>query len=289
MKDRSVSAVLTAQTIDMEGIAVKQAFPTQKIENIDPFLLLHHVKTVIPNYINPVKAGFAPHPHRGFSPVTFVFEGGVHHRDSRGNNSIIYEGGVQWMNSGMGIMHSERPPHDIQNFGGKQELVQLWINTPRAHKMDQPQYFPIASAEIPFIKSDDELIEVKIVAGELSGIKGSIQHITPINAYVIKAEKNGKMQLELPSNHNAFLYLLNGQLRIAGLGLVDAETAIKFNNDGKVITIEAIKDLRAIIMTGEPINEPIVAHGPFVMNYEGEILEAMRDYRMGKMGILIED
>lgn len=289
MKNRTVSAVLPAQPIDMDGVPVKQIFPTQKINQIDPFLLLHHLQLTVPDYITPGKAGFSPHPHRGFSPVTFIFKGGVHHRDSRGNNSVVYKGGTQWMNAGMGIMHSERPPKDIQELGGEQELIQLWVNNPKINKMDQPQYFPLTKEETPTVKSDDNKVEIQVIAGQLNNLKGKITSLTPVNAFVITAQKGGKQQITFPTSHNAFIYLLDGQLKINGFGLVDGTTAVSFNNDGDGVSFEALEDTRALLMTGEPINEPVVANGPFVMNSESEILEAMRDYRMGKMGILIED
>lgn len=289
MKNRTVSAVLPAQLIDMDGVPVKQIFPTQKINQIDPFLLLHHLQLTVPEYIAPGKAGFSPHPHRGFSPVTFIFKGGVHHRDSRGNNSVIYEGGTQWMNAGMGIMHSERPPKNIQELGGEQELIQLWINNPKVNKMDQPQYFPLKQEDTPIVKSDDGKVDVKVIAGQVNNVGGKIPTLTPVNAFVITAQKGGKQTITFPASHNAFIYLLDGQLKINGFGLVDGTTAVTFNGDGDGISFEALENTRALLMTGEPINEPVVAHGPFVMNSESEILEAMRDYRMGKMGILIED
>ena len=132
MKTRTVSRILYAQPVDMGGLPIRQPLPTQRVEQIDPFLLLHHADVKVPTHLEPDHAGVGPHPHRGFSPVTFIFKGGVHHRDSRGNDSVIYAGGAQWMNAGMGVIHSERPPHDIHEIGGKQEIIQLWINTPAA-------------------------------------------------------------------------------------------------------------------------------------------------------------
>ena len=155
MKNRSVSRLLYAHTVDMGGLPVRQPIPTQQVEQIDPFLLLHHANVKVPSHIKPEHAGVGPHPHRGFSPVTFIFKGGVHHRDSRGNNSIIYEGGAQWMNAGRGIIHSERPPQNIHELGGRQEIIQLWINTPADYKMDQPSYFPVSSDQAPAYLSGD--------------------------------------------------------------------------------------------------------------------------------------
>jgi redox-sensitive bicupin YhaK (pirin superfamily) len=128
-KYRSVSAALYAEPYDMGGFPIEQPFPTSRIEQIDPFILLHHADVKVPTHIPPKKAGVGPHPHKGFSPVTFIFKGAVHHRDSRDNNSIIHEGGVQWMNAGRGIIHSERPPENIMELGGRQEIIQMWVNT----------------------------------------------------------------------------------------------------------------------------------------------------------------
>jgi quercetin 2,3-dioxygenase len=288
-KNRTVELILPAQEYDMGGMPILQPFPTQKIEQIDPFLLLHHAKVKVPTHLSPDKAGVSPHPHRGFSPVSFIFKGGVHHRDSRGNDSVIYEGGTQWMNAGMGIMHSERPPMDIHERGGIQELIQLWVNTPAAHKMDQPQYFPLTAEDTPVVKSEDGKSEVKVIAGNLESVKGPIPTFRPVNAFVITAKKDGRIEIPIPESHNAFIYLLDGQLNVEGFGLVDGHNAVKFNNDGDGIRLTAIQDTRALMMTGEPINEKVVSHGPFVMNSESQIMEAMRDYRMGKMGILIEE
>src|SRR4051812_16395727 len=153
MKHRTVRSVVYANTFDMGGMPVRQAFPSHKADQIDPFLLLHHADIKVPKHVPTNKAGVGPHPHRGFSPVTFIFKGGVHHHDSRGNNNIVYKGGTQWMNAGMGVIHSERPPADIHELGSEQEIIQLWVNTPAAHKMDQPQYQPITAEETPSIIS----------------------------------------------------------------------------------------------------------------------------------------
>src|SRR6478609_555922 len=189
MKTRTVSHLLYAEQYDMGGMPIRQPFPTNNVDHIDPFLLLHHADLKVPKHIDPDDAGVGPHPHRGFSPVTFVFKGGVHHRDSRGNDSVIYAGGAQWMNSGMGVIHSERPPKDIHERGGRQEIIQLWINTPAAHKMDQPQYFPVAAEDVPTLRSDDGAVTTKVFAGQLMGMKGTIPSHIAINAATIELKK----------------------------------------------------------------------------------------------------
>lgn len=193
------------------------------------------------------------------------------------------------MNAGMGVMHSERPPDEIHDLGGRQEFVQLWINTPARHKMDQPEYFPLQEGEIPSFRSDDRLSSVRVVSGQLLGVRGRIPTKTPVNAATLHVKKGGKIAIPLPVQHNAFIYTLDGKISVADYGLVEAFHAAVFANDGEGTTLEALEDARLLLLTGEPLQEKVVSHGPFVMNNETEILEAMRDYQKGKMGVLIED
>lgn len=273
----------------MGGMPIRQAFPTSNVEQHDPFLLLHHADVKVPRHLEPDHAGVGPHPHRGFSPVTFIFKGGVHHRDSRGNDSVVYAGGAQWMNAGMGVMHSERPPKDIHELGGRQEIIQLWINTPQKNKMDQPAYYPLQAQETKKFVSEDGKVIVNVFAGNVLGLQGPIPTPSPVNASTLEVKKGGTISIPVPSNHNTFLYLLNGKISIAGHGLVEPLNAVIFDNDGEGVTLSADENSVILFMSGLPLNEKVVAHGPFVMNSETEILEAMRDYQKGKMGILIED
>ena len=272
----------------MGGMPIRQPFPTLNVQQIDPFLLLHHADIKVPSHVEPDNAGVGPHPHRGFSPVTFIFKGGVHHRDSRGNDSVIYAGGAQWMNVGMGVIHSERPPVDIHDVGGRQEIIQLWINTPAEHKMDQPAYFPLAAEEVPQTNLDSGKVLLKVFSGELAGVKGPIPSHTEVNAATLDVKKGGKFSVEVPNDHNVVVYLLDGKLNIDGYGLTEGLNAVVFKKDGDGIAFEALEDTRVLFLTGKPLDEKVVSHGPFVMNNQTQILEAMRDYQMGKMGVLIE-
>ncbi len=289
MKNRTVSRLLYAHQVDMGGMPIRQPLPTQQVQQIDPFLLLHHANIKAPLHIEPDHAGVGPHPHRGFSPVTFIFQGGVHHRDSRGNNSTIYAGGAQWMNAGMGIMHSERPPYDIHERGGRQEIIQLWINTLAKNKMDQPAYFPLDAENVPAFVSEDGKVNGKVFSGDVAGVKGPIPSQTVVNAATLTFKKGGKIFIDLPADHNALIYLLDGKLKVEGFGLVEELHLVHFKNDGEGITLEGLDDTRILLLSGQPLNEPVVSHGPFVMNTQTQIMEAMRDYQMGKMGILIEE
>jgi quercetin 2,3-dioxygenase len=289
MNARTVSHLLYAHPIDMGGLPIRQPLPTQQVQQVDPFLLLHHANIKVPVHAAPLHAGVGPHPHRGFSPVTFIFQGGVHHRDSRGNNSVVYAGGAQWMNAGMGVIHSERPPHDIHERGGRQEIIQLWINTPAHHKMDQPAYFAAQAEDVPVATSPDGLIKINVFAGEVLNVKGPIPSLSPINAATIVAKKGGSIYIPISESHQVVLYLLDGKINLEGYGFVDGLHAVKMKQDGDGIALEATEETRMLLLSGEPLNEPVASHGPFVMNTQTQLLEAMRDYQMGKMGILIEE
>ena len=286
---RTIKSVIYADMIDMGGMQVRQAFPSKKAEQVNPFLLLHHADLQVPIHTPAHKAGVGPHPHRGFSPVTFVFKGGVEHRDSRGNRNVVYEGGTQWMNAGLGIIHSERPPKDIFDKGGRQEIIQLWVNTPAAHKMDQPAYFALNAEDTPTITSDDGLVSVRIHSGELNKVKGTIPTFSPVNTFSVYMKKGGQFIFDIPRNFNAFFYLLKGKIAYTGNEEVNENYVAILNNDGEAFKITAKEDTILLAGSGEPINEPITSHGPFVMNSQTEIMEAFRDYQMGKMGVLIEE
>lgn len=289
MKNRTVSRLLYAEQVDMGGMPIRQPLPTQAVEQIDPFLLLHHANIKAPEHVKPDHAGVGPHPHRGFSPVTFIFQGGVHHRDSRGHNSTVYAGGAQWMNAGMGIIHSERPSDDIHEIGGRQEIIQLWINTPAKNKMDLPLYFPIQAEDVPSTISEDGKVKVNIFSGEILGIKGPVPSQAIVNAVTMVFQQSGKISIPIPAAHNAFVYLLDGQLKVEDFGLVDGLHLVHFKNDGDGIALEATQNTRVLLLSGEPLNEEVVHYGPFVMNTQTQIMEAMRDYQKGKMGVLIEE
>ena len=289
MKNRTVKTILYGQPFDMGGLPIRQPIPSGKTEQVDPFLLLHHADVKVPQHKPVDTSGVGPHPHRGFSPVTFIFKGGVHHRDSRGNDSVIYAGGTQWMHAGMGIVHSERPPQDIFEKGGRQEIIQLWVNSPAKNKMDQPHYYPLTAENTPAITSEDGLTTVHIISGELDGTKGPIPTLSPVNTFTVEMKKGGKYFFNIPLPHNAFIYLLDGKVNINDEQAVDGKYAAVFNNDGAGFELEALEDTRLLIASGEPLNEQVASHGPFVMNNESQILEAFRDYQMGKMGVLIED
>jgi hypothetical protein len=283
MKQRSIQKVIYAEIFDMGGIQVRQPLPSMQEEYLDPFVLLHHGHLIIHPDQQLKHAGVGPHPHRGFSPVTYIFKGGINHRDSRGNNQAVFAGGTQWMNSGMGIIHSERP------LERELEIIQMWINSPQKNKMDQPYYYPLTKENTSVYYTEDKLAEVAVVTGDLLGLLGPIKTLTSINSAMIHLKSTAKLNTPIPSSHHTFLYLLDGKIVFNGNKIVEGKNMIIFAMDGEQISFEALEPTRALLMSGEPIGESMLAHGPFVMNSEIEIMEAYRDYRMGKMGVLIED
>lgn len=283
MKNRAILQIIQAHDSAVGDMVVKQPFPSEQLNYPDPFVLLHHGKNIIPEDFHKRYAGVDPHPHRGFSPVTFVFEGAIHHQDSRGNDDTIYQGGVQWMHAGMGIVHSERP---VQS--GLQEIIQLWVNSPESHKKDQPSYQSVANEAMPKYQSEDGLITISVVSGTQFGLTGKIRPITPVASAMILGKSGGTVSFPITPGHQALLYVLSGKVKI-GNHEIAAENMALFADEGDNFELEMLADTKAIFISGQPIGEKIIAQGPFVVNHEVQIMEAYRDYRMGKMGILIEN
>jgi len=287
MTFRTAYAPVRAVNMDMGGFVVKQPLPHARINNIDPFLLLHHAGPVsFEGGGRQSTEGVPPHPHRGFEPVTFVFKGGVHHRDSRGNDHVVRAGGVQWMTAGMGIVHSERPARELVEDGGEWELLQLWVNLPARFKMVQPRYQGLSEEDIPVMDQDG--FRIQVVAGALDRTAGAALTHTPVTALILHAEEGASTTLALPDGQVGFLYALDGHLTLNEEVEVPGNHMAELDGTGP-LRIDADQDTRALLMLGEPIGEPVVSSGPFVMSNTTEILEAMRDSQIGRMGILIED
>lgn len=285
---RTINRIIPAQRVNMGGILLDQPLPLHGVDQIDPFLLVHHWDDTLPGGQHERELGVGPHPHRGFSPVTLIFKGAVHHRDSLGTKSIIEAGGVQWMNSGRGIIHSERPPKHMAENGGDFEFIQFWANTPASRKMEPAKYQPLTAEKTPTVTSPDGKVKAGIVAGKALGKEGPIELMTPMLVMRLDIQKGGEMEVDLPKNFNAFFYQLDGKLDFDGT-IAKKKDLTWFKNDGESIAFEGLEDTRAILMAGEPINEPLATYGPFVMNNQTQIMEALRDYQMGKMGVLIEE
>ena len=284
--EKKIKQIIPAQKVNMGGHMLDQPLPVHGLESVDPFLLIHHWKNKLPGNQSQQDAGVGPHPHRGFSPVTFIFKGEVNHQDSLGNNAMVTDGGTQWMFAGRGLTHSERFSKKMVEDGGDLEIIQFWVNAPSEYKMKQPFYRPISKEDTPLIVT--EKAEIYIVAGELNGTKGAVETYSPQLLLRGEVKEGGVVKIPVPSSFNTILYLLDGGLIANGKQLNPKDMAVYELEEGG-ISFEATKDTRFMLLSGEPIGEKIAQYGPFVMNNQTEIMEALRDSQMGKMGVLIEE
>lgn len=278
--------VQTVQTLEGGGFPVRRPFPTQKMMDFDPFLLLDHLGPI--DY-KPGEAKGAPdHPHRGFETVTYVLEGRMGHKDSAGNSGKLNPGDVQWMTAGAGVVHSEMPDADFLRDGGRMEGFQLWVNLPRKEKMIAPRYQDTASAKIPVVTTDDGLVKVKIVAGEALGKHAVIDTKTSISYLHFTLKPGAKFAQPTPKNFNAFVYVFRGRGNFGGNAIEAKEgQMVPFAPDGDTIAFEnhdQSTTLEALLIAGVPLKEPVVRYGPFVMNTRDEIVQAFDDFQNGRMG-----
>jgi len=286
MKNKKINKVVSSKEVMMGPIKLNQPLPIAGLEQVDPFILLHHAGPKIqePGGKNVMEVGV--HPHRGFEPVSFIFKGAIEHKDSRGNHSVIHAGGVQWMTAGLGILHSESPPKEFVEAGGEYEMIQLWINLPKRFKMVQPNYQGFQKEAIPTFIDQDGKVKLNIVSGEYKGLKGPIESLTDITAYTIELKEGGNLDIVISKERNTMFYQLHGETIVQNQEIGDKQL-VYFSNDGENIEIEAKNDSLILFLAGDPIEEPVVSWGPYVMNSQTEILEAMRDFQMGKMGVMV--
>ena len=284
---KSIQHIVPSPFVNMGPIKLRQPLPANGIESVDPFLLLHHYGPyAISEFNNPFDLG--PHPHRGFEPITLLFKGEQFHRDSLGNEMVVKAGGVQWTTAGRGIIHAEAPTKEFVKKGGDLEGIQLWLNLPASRKMMPANYQHLEDVQIPKVFSDDEKVQLNIIAGNQSNKIGLIETQTAVNVFSSIAQENGEMTIDIPENHQSIIYLLEGEISVNSKEILTkgGNQMITFYQDGNLIQFKAQKQSTILILSGEPINEKVTQYGPFVMNTQTEILEAMRDYNQGKMGYL---
>ena len=287
MKLNSIKKIGRSDFVNMGPIKLRQPIPTQEIDLIDPFVLLHHYGPYpINEFNNPFDLG--PHPHRGFEPITFLIQGEQLHRDSLGNESIVKEGDVQWTTAGRGIIHAEGPSKEFVKRGGTLEGIQLWLNLPAEKKMIPADYQHVKNEDFLTVSSEDDKVKVQVIAGELDGTNGRIGTKTAVNAYMIDVEDGGEFNLKVPKEQQSLVYLLNGKVSINDS--VDLEInenqMVWFEQDGEGFSIKGGDKSKLLFLSGAPINEKITSWGPYVMNSQTEIMEALRDFQDGKMGFL---
>lgn len=230
--------------------------------------------------------GVGVHPHRGFETVTIAYHGKVAHHDSFGNSGVIGEGDVQWMTAASGILHKEYHEKEFSKKGGAFQMVQLWVNLPSEDKKSKPKYQAITRSQMGKVELPENGGTVEIIAGEYNGVKGPASTFTPIKMYNVRLKKGGNATLNLPADFNTGILVIEGSVKVNENELAPQDNFILFKNDGETISLHAEEDAVLLVLSGAPIDEPIAAYGPFVMNTYDEIQEAMDDFRMGKYGVL---
>lgn len=287
-KFRTIENIFKAPEPHMvgDGFRVSQYIPTgiKSMERLSPFLLLDYNA---PYYFKPseTRLGVGAHPHRGFETVTIAYDGKVEHHDNKGNHGIIGPGDVQWMTAASGIMHKEYHETEFSKNGGIFHMVQLWVNLPKDKKMIEPKYQPLLKEEMGVLKLDNDKGEISIIAGEVNGVKGPANTFTNINLYNINLKNYGNTTLSEPKNFNTAILILKGDAKVNEDKICKEGDFIVFDNvEGEILLESLTEEALFLVLSGEPINEPVVSHGPFVMNTLGEILDAYEDFRNNKFG-----
>ena len=283
MPARSVIALHPAHRDDIGDLVTRRPLPGPRVEQVDPFLFLNHHG---PQTYRPGNRGlpFGPHPHRGFETVTFILEGELTHLDSGGHESIIRAGGVQWMTAGRGLVHAELSPESFKRSGGPLEILQLWVNLPARLKMTAPAYTGLQASDIPSFSVDDGRVRLEPIAGDWLGHAGAYRSLTGVVMSVVRLAPGGSVEVPVPAGRNVFLYVVRGDLRVGG------ETAPAHHlvelGEGDRVALAADVETVALFGHADPIGEPVVSYGPFVMNTKAEIEQAIADYRAGKFGAM---
>jgi redox-sensitive bicupin YhaK (pirin superfamily) len=268
---------------------VGDGFPVQSVFSygkngaaVSPFLLMDYAA---PQEFGPSDhvRGVGEHPHRGFETVTIVYAGEVEHRDSHGGGGAIGPGDVQWMTAGAGLVHQEYHGKNFARTGGPFEMIQLWVNLPKAHKMTKPRYQEIKDAQIPRVELPEGAGYVRVIAGDFGAAKGAAATFSPVNLWDVRLNAGSAAKLALPRGQNTNVFVLAGSVKAGGVELV-AGTFAGFDAEGDELALSATTAAKLLILAGEPIKEPIVGYGPFVMNTVEEIHQAIDDFNNGRMG-----
>ena len=282
-QSRPVARIIDAiRTLEGAGFSVRRPFPTAELDHLDPFLLLDEMG---PMELGPGQAEGAPdHPHRGFETVTYLLDGEFVHADSQGNSGRLAPGDVQWMTAGDGVVHSEMPTEKIRRDGGRVHGFQIWVNLPRADKRMRPRYQDVKAASIPVAESEDGKTRVRIIAGEALGKRAVIDTRTPITYLHFSLQPGARHVQPTARDHNVFAYVLGGAVEIGGRTVRDGQLAIL--GEGDTVELAANEPAELLILGGKPLGEPVARYGPFVMNTRAEVMEAIDDFRAGRMGAI---
>jgi len=290
MKTRNIEMIATPSQPHYVGDGFRvhnfiPSYPRLDMKRMDPFIMLDYNSTFhFPPSEKP--RGVGSHPHRGFETVTIAYKGKVEHHDSHGGGGVIGEGDVQWMTAAAGLLHKEYHEKEWSKEGGDFQMVQLWVNLPAKDKMSTPKYQALSNDNIAKVILPDNSGVVEVIAGEYQNIKGSAMTFTPIHMLNAKLNKDKNAVFNFPANYNTVLLVIEGNIIVNGKEVVAVNNLALFENKGEEFTIQANEDAVVLILSGEPINEPIAAHGPFVMNTREELVQAFTDFNTGKFGYL---
>lgn len=289
-QEREIARIYSAPALHWvgDGFRVMGYFSSDRelVRKLSPFLLIdYHPPYDYPPTDNK-RRGVGPHPHRGFETVTIAFEGAVAHEDSAGNSGVIEPGDVQWMTAGAGILHREYHEENFGRRGGRLHMAQLWINLPKVHKLAPAGYQAIEAEQISAVNIPNAAGMVRVIAGEYQGVKGPAKTFTPIHMFDVRLMRKGRLEFSFPAHHNVALLVMDGNLAIHGKTKAATNDLVLFANGGEQINILAEEDAHVLVLGGLPIDEPVVQYGPFVMNTEREIQEAIAEFNGGKFGHL---
>ncbi len=269
-----------------DGFPVRTLFSYQDIAaEMSPFLLMDYAG---PTDFAPTseRRGVGPHPHRGFETVTLVYAGGVSHRDSSGAGGSIGPGDVQWMTAASGVIHEEYHSADFARQGGPFEMVQLWVNLPAQDKMAAPGYQGITAAQIPTVELPGDAGRTRVIAGRYGDTQGAARTFTPMNVWDLRLKAGRSLEVDLPAGHTTALFVLKGSIRIGADTVGPAELAV-MERQGTQLAFDIPEEATLLLLNGQPLNEPIVGYGPFVMNTQQEISQAIHDYNSGQFGQIV--
>ena len=288
MKTRTVELVASPREPHFvgDGFRVHNFIPSgfrMDMERMDPFILLdYNSKYEFPASEKP--KGVDVHPHRGFETVTIAYQGSVAHNDSNGGGGVISQGDVQWMTAASGVLHKEFHEKEWSKKGGIFQMVQLWVNLPAQYKMSAPKYQAIKNADIPRYTSEG--VEIEVIAGDYKGVAGIASTFSPVNMLNVKLSKGATADFSFPAHYNTAVLVIEGNVLVNNTDEAPTDHFVLMENDGETFKITAQDDAIVLVLSGEPLNEPIVAYGPFVMNTREEIAQAFEDVRAGKFGYL---
>lgn len=288
MKTRTVELVASPREPHFvgDGFRVHNFIPSgfrMDMERMDPFILLdYNSKYEFPASEKP--KGVDVHPHRGFETITIAYQGSVAHNDSNGGGGVISQGDVQWMTAASGVLHKEFHEKEWSKKGGLFQMVQLWVNLPAQYKMSAPKYQAIKNADIPRYTSEG--VEIEVIAGDYKGVAGIASTFSPVNMLNVKLSKGATADFSFPAHYNTAVLVIEGNVLVNNTDEAPTDHFVLMENDGETFRVTAQDDAIVLVLSGEPLNEPIVAYGPFVMNTREEIAQAFEDVRAGKFGHL---